>query len=66
MPTSLVTSEVNTERHVHDPADFVHGPCLWNAPWPAYVCREAGATVKINTKLRDMNLRVPRHRGKGD
>ena len=25
----------------------------------ARVCREAGATVRINTKLRDMNLSVP-------
>ena len=49
------TPEDNTERLVPDPADC--DPELFERTL-ARVCREAGATVRCNAKLRDMNVRV--------
>ena len=53
----LWTSEVSTERHVR--SGRLRSPAVPTERTLARVCREPGATMRINTKLRDMNLNVP-------
>ena len=49
----------NTGQRAHVLAVFVHAHFQLNENTRGRVCREAGATVRLNAKLRDMNINVP-------